>query len=93
MPGLSPILYEIDMAQRVTIPWTTGTGNIYLDFDEARGNQVVAVSSDANPLLTQRTQILTFTAVGATPVQLTVKQSPRRGDFDNSFDMSFTINY
>ena len=82
------------MAQTVTIPWTTGSGNIYLTFDQATGTQTVSVSSDANPLFVERSQSITFrSSVSPNPTAtLTVTQQPLGGSFDNSFDISFTTN-
>lgn len=79
---------------RVTIPWAVGGGNIYLDFDEASGTQTVLVSSDANNTYAARSQSVTFRAtVSPNPTAtLTVRQNPKGGSFDHSFDLSFTIN-
>ena len=78
----------------ITIPWTTGTGNIYLTYTAASGNQTIQVSSDPNTLYSSRQQSITFTSsVSPYPTAtLTVTQSPKIGDFDGSFDLSFTIN-
>lgn len=57
-----------------TIPWGDGSGdNIYLSRDASEGNQTVSVSSDANTGAA-RTKTVTFSAVGVTPVTLTVNQ-------------------
>ena len=79
----------------ITIPWTTGTGNIYLTYTDASGNQTISVSSDANTAYTSRQQSITFTTTQGSPAAtatLTVTQQPKIGDFDGSFDLSFTIN-
>ena len=79
---------------RVTIPWAVGGGSIYLDFGEASGTQIVTVSSDANNTYASRSQSITFrSSVSPNPTAtLTVRQNPKGGSFDNSFDLSFTIN-
>ena len=46
----------------VTIPWTTGTGNITLTF-QGHGNGTVLVESDANDLTTARSQTITIKTV------------------------------
>lgn len=76
----------------ITIPWTTGTGNIYLTCESANGTQIVQVTSDANTLYEAREQILTFaTPNGGPTATLKVKQLPMGASFDNSFDLSFTV--
>ena len=81
------------MAQ-ITIPWTTGSGNIYLNYNSSEGSQIVSVSSDPNNLFVSRQQNITFrtTLTPQATAVLTVTQSPKIGDFDGSFDLSFTIN-
>ena len=43
-----------------TIPWTNGSGNIYLTHESGSGNDTVVVSSDINDLDVAREQTLTF---------------------------------
>ena len=77
----------------ITIPWTTGSGNIYLTLDGTEGARQIRVSSDANPLFTARSQAITFvTATGGKTATLRVTQEALGGSFDNSFDLSFTVN-
>lgn len=75
----------------ITIPWQTGSGNIYLTCDSTTGTQTVQVSSDANPLYVTRSQTINFVA-GNKSAALTVRQQPLGASYDNSFDLSFVVN-
>lgn len=57
-----------------TIPWGDGSGdNIYLSAPSQTGDQSVSVTSDANTGAA-RSKVVTFNAVGVTPVSLTINQ-------------------
>ena len=57
-----------------TIPWGDGSGdNLYLTYPSASGDQSVSVTSDANTG-GARSKVVTFSAVGVTPVTLTISQ-------------------
>ena len=57
-----------------TIPWGDGSGdNLYLTYPSASGDQSVSVTSDANTGAA-RSKVVTFSAVGVTPVTLTISQ-------------------
>lgn len=58
-----------------TIPWGDGSGgNIYLTYPSASGDQSVSVTSDANTGAA-RSKVVTFSAVGVSPVSLTINQN------------------
>lgn len=80
---------------RVTIPWETGTGNIYVDYTSSEaGVRVVSVSSDVNNLYQARVQDVTFTSsVSPNPTAvLRVRQEPKIGDFNADFNSDFSAN-
>ena len=57
-----------------TIPWGDGSGdNIYLSAPSQTGDQSVSVTSDPNTGAA-RSKVVTFSAVGVTPVSLTINQ-------------------
>lgn len=58
-----------------TIPWGDGSGdNIYLSAPSQTGDQSVSVTSDPNTGAA-RSKVVTFSAVGVTPVSLTINQA------------------
>ena len=57
-----------------TIPWTNGSGNIYLTYESGSGNDTVVVSSDVNDLDVAREQELTFTGATGLVRKVTVRQ-------------------
>ena len=58
-----------------TIPWGDGSGdNIYLSAPSQTGDQSVSVTSDPNTGAA-RSKVVTFNAVGVTPVSLTINQA------------------
>lgn len=59
---------------QVTIPWTDGSGNIYLTYESGSGNDTVVVSSDVNDLDVAREQELTFTGATGLVRKVTVRQ-------------------
>lgn len=62
---------------RKTIPWNTGSGNIILDYT-GEGDDTVSVSSDANDLKQERSQVLTFKTSGNEVTrQVTVVQAAK----------------
>ena len=62
-----------------TIPWGDGSGdNLYLTYPSASGDQSVSVTSDANTG-GARSKVVTFSAVGVTPVTLTISQDAGGG--------------
>lgn len=57
-----------------TIPWGDGSGdNIYLSAPSQTGDQSVSVTSDPNTGAA-RSKVVTFSAVGVSPVSLTINQ-------------------
>ena len=62
-----------------TISWGDGSGdNIYLTYPSASGDQSVSVTSDANTGAA-RSKVVTFSAVGVSPVSLTINQDAGGG--------------
>ena len=62
-----------------TIPWGDGSGdNIYLSAPSQTGDQFVSVTSDPNTGAA-RSKVVTFSAVGVTPVSLTINQAAGGG--------------
>lgn len=62
-----------------TIPWGDGSGdNIYLSAPSQTGDQSVSVTSDPNTGAA-RSKVVTFSAVGVTPVSLTINQAAGGG--------------
>lgn len=59
---------------QVTIPWTNGSGNIYLTYESGSGNDTVVVSSDVNDLDVAREQTLTFRGSTGLVRTVTVRQ-------------------
>ncbi|MBR2748041.1 MAG: hypothetical protein IKD95_06810 [Bacteroidales bacterium] len=58
-----------------TIPWGDGSGdNIYLSAPSQTGDQSVSVTSDPNTGAA-RSKVVTLSAVGVTPVSLTINQA------------------
>lgn len=67
-----------------SIAWTTGTGNITLQYT-GQGDDTVVVSSDPNNLYQARSQTLTFTSLDNTLSQsVTVTQPMREPNFKTS---------
>lgn len=67
-----------------SIAWTTGTGNITLQYS-GQGDDTVVVSSDPNNLYQARSQTLTFTSLDNTLSQsVTVTQPMREPNFKTS---------
>ena len=67
-----------------SIAWTTGTGNITLQYT-GQGDDTVVVSSDPNNLYQARSQTLTFTSLDNTLSQsVTVTQPIREPNFKTS---------
>lgn len=84
-----------------TIPWGTGTGNIYLTYT-GTGNGSISVTSDPNPLPITRVQTLVVRCPDYPfpSVVLNVWQAPGskvlqasfNGSFDDSFENGAEIN-
>lgn len=77
-----------------TIPWGTGTGNIYLTYTGA-GNGSISVTSDPNPLPITRVQTLVVRCPDYPfpSVVLNVWQAPGSKVLQASFDDSFDLSY
>lgn len=77
-----------------TIPWGTGTGNIYLTYT-GTGNGSISVTSDPNPLPITRVQTLVVRCPDYPfpSVVLNVWQAPGSKVLQASFDDSFDLSY
>lgn len=77
-----------------TIPWGTGSGNIYLTYTGA-GNGSISVTSDPNPLPITRVQTLVVRCPNFPypAVVLNVWQAPGSKVLQASFDDSFDLSY